>query len=55
MALPHGAVGWSAVCDRGISQSYSGDGSRISGKGVLMYKSVGIHFADFISFFLNIL
>ena len=23
MALPHGAVSWSAVCDRGISRSYS--------------------------------
>ena len=23
MALPHGAVGWSAVCDCGISRSYS--------------------------------
>ena len=31
-------------------------GSRISGKEVLVYKSVGdgVHFADFISFFLNI-
>ena len=32
----------------------SGDGSRISRKGVHMYKRVGVHFADFISFFLNI-
>ena len=23
MALPHGTVGWSAVCDCGISRSYS--------------------------------
>ena len=23
MALPHGAVAWSAVCDRGMSRSYS--------------------------------
>ena len=23
VALPHGAVGWSAVCDCGISRSYS--------------------------------
>ena len=23
VALPHGAVGWSAVCDCGISGSYS--------------------------------
>ena len=29
-------------------------GSRISGKGVHMYKGVGVRFADFISFFLNI-
>ena len=29
-------------------------GSRISGKGVYMYKGVGVRFADFISFFLNI-
>ena len=31
-------------------------GSRISGKGVHMYKGlcVGVHSADFISFFLNI-
>ena len=29
-------------------------GSRISGKGVHMYKGVGVGFADFISFFLNI-
>ena len=29
-------------------------GSRISGKGVHMYKGVGAHFADFISFYLNI-
>ena len=28
--------------------------SRISGKGVHMYKGVGVRFADFISFFLNI-
>ena len=27
---------------------------RISGKGVHMYKGVGVHFADFISFLLNI-
>ena len=32
----------------------SRDGSRIYGKGVLIYKSVGIRFADSISFFLNI-
>ena len=37
-----------------------GGGSRISGKvdpgkGALMYKSVWVPFADFISFFLNIL
>ena len=30
------------------------DGSRIAGKGVRMYKVVGVRFADFISFFLNI-
>ena len=30
-------------------------GSRISGKGVHMYKDVWVRFADFISFFLNIL
>ena len=29
-------------------------GSRISVKGVHMYKGVGVCFADFISFFLNI-
>ena len=29
-------------------------GSRISGKGVRMYKGVGVSFAHFISFFLNI-
>ena len=29
-------------------------GSRISGKGVLMYKDMVVRFADFISFFLNI-
>ena len=29
-------------------------GFRISGKGVHMYKGVGVRFADFISFFLNI-
>ena len=29
-------------------------GSRISGKGVHMFKGVGVHYADFISFFLNI-
>ena len=29
-------------------------GSRISGKGVHMYKGEGVRFADFISFFLNI-
>ena len=28
-------------------------GSRISGKGVHMYKGVGVGFADFISFFLK--
>ena len=26
-------------------------GSRFTGKGVHMYKGVGVHFADFISFF----
>ena len=30
------------------------DGSRISGKGIHMYKGMGVGFADFISFFLNI-
>ena len=30
-------------------------GSKISGKGVHMYKGAGVLFADFISFFLNIL
>ena len=29
-------------------------GSRISGKGVHIHKGVRVHFADFISFFLNI-
>ena len=29
-------------------------GYRISGKGVHMYKGVGVRFADFTSFFLNI-
>ena len=29
-------------------------GSKISGKGVYMFKGVGVHFAGFISFFLNI-
>ena len=29
-------------------------GARISGKGVHMYKGVGVRFAEFISFFLNI-
>ena len=29
-------------------------GSMVSGKGVHMYKGVRVHFADFISFFLNI-
>ena len=29
-------------------------GSRIHGKGVHMYKGVGVRIADFISFFLNI-
>ena len=28
-------------------------GSRISGKGVHMFKGEGVHFADLISFFLN--
>ena len=28
--------------------------SRISGKGVHMYKGVGVRLSDFISFFLNI-
>ena len=28
--------------------------SRISGKGVYMYRGVGVRIADFISFFLNI-
>ena len=32
-----------------------GGGSRISGNGAHIYKGVGVHFADFISFFLNIL
>ena len=32
----------------------SRSGPRISGKGVHTYKGVGVHFADFISFFLNI-
>ena len=32
----------------------SGGGSRISGKGVHIYKSVGVRFVDFISFFVNI-
>ena len=32
----------------------SSGGSRISGKGVHMYRGVGIRFADFRSFFLNI-
>ena len=30
-------------------------GSRVSGKGVRIYKGVGVRFADFISFFLNII
>ena len=30
-------------------------GSRISGKGVLIYENVEVHFADSISFLLNIL
>ena len=29
-------------------------GSRISGKGVHLYKGKGVRFSDFISFFLNI-
>ena len=29
-------------------------GSRISGKGVRMYKGMGVSFADFVSFILNI-
>ena len=29
-------------------------GSRISGKGVHIYKGMGVRFASFISFFLNI-
>ena len=29
-------------------------GSRISGKGVHIYKCMGVRFADFIPFFLNI-
>ena len=33
-----------------IELSYFMGGSRISGEGVLMYKSVGVRFADFISF-----
>ena len=30
-----------------------GGGSRISGKGVHVYKDVAVHFTDFISFVLN--
>ena len=37
----------------GITPDFRG-GSRISGKGFHMYKGVGVRFADFISFFLNI-
>ena len=33
---------------------YNRGGSRISEKGVHMYKGVGVRSADFISFFLNI-
>ena len=36
-----------------IWRRFSG-GSRVSGKGVHMYKGVGVRFADFLSFFLNI-
>ena len=32
----------------------SGTDPDISGKGVFIYKGIGVHFADFISFFLNI-
>ena len=32
---------------------YISGGSRISGKGVHMYKGVGARFADMVSFYLN--
>ena len=38
----------------GIDQALIRVGSRISGNGVHMYKYVGVCFASFISFFLNI-
>ena len=37
--------GWSIIYMGNIG------GSRISGKGVYIYKGVGVHFAEFISFF----
>ena len=64
MCLPLGAMGWSAVCDCGISWPYSliffnekvflttlAGADRISGKGVCMFRGMGAGFADFISFF----
>ena len=36
-----------------VSYELAGGGSRISGKGVHMYKGVEVCFADFISFFFN--
>ena len=45
----------SSVCCTGVGNNriYCRGGSRISGKGVGMYKGMGVGFADFISFFLN--
>ena len=38
-----------------LNKTGGGGGSSSSGKGVYMFKSLGNRFADFISFFLNIL
>ena len=45
--------GWWAMGFRYLTRMHRG-GSRSSGKGVHMYKGVGVRFADFISFLLNI-
>ena len=46
-------VKWKKQTDRGFCP-YQGQGRfRISGKGVYMFKRVGVHFAEFVSIFIN--
>ena len=59
MSLHRGAMGWSViVVFPGCNYlPFGRGGSKISGKGVHImyeYKGVGVRFADFISFLLNI-